>query len=297
MKSEQHHWWPTCLSRHWARDDGGVTWLRADGTEKSARPRSFGAIGNGHFMKLGQEGSGPTVWDQNFERVFQNSDDYIPQVIAYLEGMTFEARLHLPLRDRFLYGAIPDDLFDHLIEALVSLAIRSPMTREAAVGLAERLRGALPERERNSLIAANIRDMQKYAFRSLRGRGKVAVIYSPYRELVFGDGFYHNLTSVSSPLITARILAPLTPRLAVLYAVPMSYEPKPRLSTLVIHAEHATMLNDAVQVYARNAIFYRSEKPEIRDHFTIGSHMRYSSPENPVEEIVYSMPGIRRRVF
>src|SRR5690606_11016925 len=66
-KSERHHWWPECLSKHWADPDGGVHWLRPDGSEQRAKPAAFGVIGNGHFIKLGREAGETTAWDQNFE--------------------------------------------------------------------------------------------------------------------------------------------------------------------------------------------------------------------------------------
>jgi hypothetical protein len=294
-KSERHHWWPVCLSRYWAGDDGGVSKISANGVELRIRPAGFGVIGNGHFIKLGRMPGETTGWDQNFESEFQRADENIPRLIAFLEAMTFEVRSHASLRDRFVAGVIPDDFFDQLIETLISLAVRSPMTREAVVGIAERLRGALPERERNCIMALNMRDMHKTAFQTLRGRGKVAVISSPDREFVFGDGFYHNLTSVVAPPMNARILAPLTPRIAVLYAVPMRYSVEPKVSTLVINSDEATTLNQVVQVYARDAIFFRSEKPDISTEFSKGSHLQYNSSRNLVEEIVCRMPGVPSR--
>lgn len=77
-----------------------------------------------------------------------------------------------------------------MVESLASLAIRSPMTREAAVSIAERLRGPLPERERNTLITANLRDMHRRAKQAVSERGKATAIFSPHREFVFGDGFW-----------------------------------------------------------------------------------------------------------
>lgn len=126
-------------------------------------------------------------------------------------------------QSRVVSARVDDGQFLELVESLTSLAIRSPMTRAAAVGLAERLRGPLPEWERNSLIAANLRDMHRRAMRAVSQRGKATAILSPHREFVFGDGFYHNLTSGSMAPSSPRILAPLTPRLAVLYAIPRRY--------------------------------------------------------------------------
>lgn len=294
-KSERHHWWPECVSRKWADEGGGVHWLLPDGSERRARPDAFGVIGNGHFIKLGREAGEDTVWDQNFEDEFQKADDQFPRVLSWLESLDREDRVGQSLRDRFKPQPSPDERFLELVESLTSLAIRSPMTRAAAVGLADRFRGPLPERERNSLIAINLRDMHRRAMRAVSGRGKATAIFSPEREFVFGDGFYHNFTAGSMAPTSPRILAPLTPRMAVLYALPTRYTVEPRLSTLVIGADEAIALNEVVQVYARDALFYRSEPPELTDDFRSAKHLRYTSSRNPVEALVHAMPGVPDR--
>lgn len=295
MKSERHHWWPECLSQHWRDDAGGVHWLLPNGEVRRARPANFGVIGNGHFIKLGDNPGDSTPWDQNFENEFQQADNNFPRVIAWLEGLNYELRCNLPLRDRFLPQPATDEIFGSLVESLTSLAIRSPMTRSAAVSLAERLRGPLPEWERNSLIAANMRDMHRRAVRSFGSRGKATAIISPDREFIFGDGFYHNLATPGMAPASPRILAPLTPRLAILYAIPTQYTTEPRLSTLVISKREADALNEVVQVYACDALFYRSERPELSDDYKAGRHRRYTSSRNIVENLVHVMPGVPPR--
>jgi hypothetical protein len=294
-KSERHHWWPVCVSRHWSDVAGGVNWLLPDGEVRRSTPANFGVIGNGHFIKLGKHTAETTVWDQNFEHEFQQADSGFPRIIEWLDGLEREPRTGLERRRRFLPQESRPDLFAAMVEALVSLAIRSPMTRSAVVSIAEHFREPLPERERNTLIAINMRDMHRRVMQSLGGRGKAAAIFSPEREFIFGDGFYHNLTSVSALPISPRILAPLTPRMAVLYAIPTRYITEPQLSTFVIDAEEAGMLNDVVQIYASEALFYRSEKPQIIEEYRVGCHRRFNSSRNPVEQIVHDMPGVPPR--
>jgi len=294
-KSERHHWWPECVSERWADEDGGVHWLLPTGEERRARPESFGVIGNGHFIKLGNKPGEPTPWDQNFETVFHQADAGFPAVIDWLEGLTFEARHGQPRRSRFLPQPSSDVRFGQMVESLTSLAIRSPMTREACVGIAERFRGPLPEWERNSLIAMNMRDMHARAVQAFGVRGKATAILSPDREFVFGDGFYHNLTSPSGAPHAPNILAPLTPRLAVLYARPMQYTVEPRLSTLVIAADEAEALNRVVQIYARDKLFYRSDRPDVTEEYRAAKHLQFSSPGHLVEEMIHGMPGVPDR--
>ncbi|RXD01706.1 hypothetical protein EQZ23_19465 [Sphingomonas sp. UV9] len=51
-QAKRHHWWPECVSKHWADTAGGVHWILPDGEVRRAKPASFGVIGNGHFIKL-----------------------------------------------------------------------------------------------------------------------------------------------------------------------------------------------------------------------------------------------------
>ncbi|HET6803997.1 MAG TPA: hypothetical protein VFH59_00955 [Frateuria sp.] len=295
MKSERHHWWPQCVSERWTDTTGGVHWLLPTGEERHARPASFGVIGNGHFIKLGRQPGQSTSWDQNFEPVFQQADDRFPAVIDWLESLAFEPRMGQPKRERYLPQISSDKLFGHMVESLTSLAVRSPMTRETCVSLAEHLRGRLPERERNSLIALNLRDIHTRAVKAFGVSGKAAAILSPDREFVFGDGFFHNLNSLTGPPSQPRILAPLTPRLAVLYAIPMRYRDEPRLSTLLIDAGEADVLNQVVQIYARQALFYRSERPRVTDEFRASQHRRFIAPGHVVDEMIHAMPGVPDR--
>lgn len=294
-KSERHHWWPECVSKRWADEKGGVHWLLPTGEDRRARPESFGVIGNGHFIKLGREPGASPSWDQNFEPIFQQADDRFPAVIDWLEGLTFEPRMGHGRRGRFLPQPSSDELFAQMVESTTSLAIRSPMTRKSCVSLAEHFRGPLAERERNSLIALNMRDMHTRAVKAFGVRGKATAIWSPDREFVFGDGFFHNLISPSGPPHSPRILAPLTPRLAVLYTSPARYVVEPRLSTLVISAGEADALNHVVQIYACDKLYYRSEKPVLADEYRVGKHLRLSGPSHLVEEMIHSMPGVPDR--
>ena len=270
-------------------------WLLPTGEVRRDRPKSYGVIGNGHSIRFGNVPGAQTPWDQNFEVEFQQADDRFPAVIDWLESLEFESKIGQPRRSRFLPQPSPDDLFGQMVESLTSLAIRSPMTREACVSLAERFRGPLPERERNRLITINMRDMQRRAVKSLGRHGKATAIWSPDRELVFGDGFYHNLTSPSGEPLSPNILAPLTPRLAVLYARPIQYTVQPRLSTLVIGADEAEALNRVVQLYARDKLFYRTDKPELTDEYRAAKHLKFSSLGHFVEEMIHSMPGVPDR--
>ncbi|QNO25494.1 hypothetical protein EEB18_011810 [Sphingopyxis sp. OPL5] len=296
IKSAGHHWWPECVSEHWADDDGGVTWLLPDNSVRKSVPKNFGLIGNGHTIKIGENPSEVTPWDTSFEAEFQVADDNFPSVIDWLYRLD---RCYPPFSDaaeeRIVHVSAADKQFEMLIECIVSLAVRSPKHRETAVALAEEFRGPLPEWNRNSLIGVNMRNSQRNAVRSIRSSGKAMVIFSPDREFVFGDGFFHNILAPVEHLHGPKILVPLTPWMAVLFAKPSSYRLDPRLVTLVATPSEVDALNYAVQVYARNAIFYRSERPTVTDVFALGKHMVFASPRNSVDELIHKIPGIPPR--
>ena len=176
-------------------------------------------------------------------------------------------------RTRFRAVAASKGRLKSLVECLISLVVRAPMYRESAVSLAEHLRGPLRGRERQAVIGVNMRDAQRVLSESAGAGGKFAVLYSGDRELVFGDGFFHNITPPAQSMMSARLLVPLTPEIAVVYIVPSCYLTEPRLVTLVLTDAEVDALNLAVQVYARSEIFFRSQPPVVVDHFRRETHL------------------------
>lgn len=296
QKSERHHWWPEGVSERWKNADGMAHWLKPNGETVTAPPKNFGVIGNGHFIKLGQKPEDVTPWDENFEKVFQKADDDFPRLIDWMEGL--ERKLEADPRDvagRYLAQTADDATLAALTESVVSLAVRSPMNRQAACGLAEKFRGPLPSRERNSIIGLNMRLTQRRVSDVIGSRAKFCVIFSPQREFIFGDGFFSNIRSPGEGLMTHRVLAPITPNLAVLIVRPQQCRPDPRLVTLVATPAEVDAMNQAVQIYARDALFYRSERPEVTDAFRQQTHLLYAHPGNPLESLIHTLPGVPPR--
>lgn len=296
IKSERHHWWPECVSEYWADDQGGVHWLLPDGEIRRSTPNNFGVIGNGHHIKMGGNSDVPNPWDSSFEEEFSKADSNFPGIIDWLDTLDrCDPPFERPVASRMRAQVVDDDRFGLLIECLLSLAARSPMYREKGVALAEHYRGPLPERERNVIIGYNISRALRNAVRGIGGGGKALVIYSPEREFIFGDGFFHNLTVQGEHWHHPKLFVPLTPWTSVLFTRPMSYMTLPKLVTLVASAEEAVALNYAVQVYSRNAIFYRSEKPVVDEAYTQGRHLVFADHRNTIDELIYEIPGVPPR--
>ncbi|HST36959.1 MAG TPA: hypothetical protein VLK25_10075 [Allosphingosinicella sp.] len=296
LKSQRHHWWPECLSESWKDSKGCVTRIAPASEIRSAPPKNWGVIQNAHLIKIADDPNAFNPWDESYEHQFQRADDNFPRVIRWLEATFGEDRRDLKtLGARFVPQQVEDDIFNCLIECVVSLAARSPRTRDRAVSLAEHLRGPLPERKRNGLIGLNIRHFHRDVVKAAGGRGKIAVLYSPEQEFIFGDGFYHNLTTPPTPPHAPMIVAPLTPNITVLYARPLRYLTSPRLCTLIVTDEEVEALNNAVQVHSSKMIFYRNQKPKLIEAFQQERHLIYASTENFPDHLIHSVPGIPDR--
>jgi len=125
----------------------------------------------------------------------------------------------------------------------------------------------------------------------LNSRGKFVVLRSPDREFIFGDGFCHNLVLPSLP-ISPKIFVPLTPRIALLYVKPQKFYVEPRLSSLEVDADWTEGLNLGVHVYAKDAIYFRSDQPPMTEYFSANRHGFFASSNNAIDELVDQIPGI-----
>lgn len=291
IKSELHHWWPRCVSQHWTDKDGKTGWIRSDGSEKRLLPHALGAIGNAHHVKLGKDGNDFTDWDDSFEKAFDKADSNFPQLIKWLTNLEHSVIQDVELSKRFVKQDASDDQLRSLTESIVSLAIRAPKNREACVSLAENLRGPIKGLERNALIGLNMRNSQKMLTDSIGIKGKFAVLYSASKEFIYGDGFYHNVAGLINPPHNPRLLVPLTPSISIIISRPSSYRPEPRFSSIVLTAEEVDLCNRTVQVYSRDSLFYRNEKPEVIDDFRQNKFLRYIDPD-PMDMFFRGLPGL-----
>lgn len=188
-----------------------------------------------------------------------------------------------------------DELFSQLIECIISLAVRSPMFRENAVRAAEELRGKIDPKELSALIGLNIRHSLQTALKQIGKRGKAMVVFSPQREFIFGDGFFNNLTPPLDHLLNVTLFVPLTPRMAVLFARPSKFTVLPRLVTFVASEQETEALNLAVHVYAKGAIYYRTDRPAMTAHFAEDKHLVFAGPHNAVDQLMSEIPGMPPR--
>lgn len=113
------------------------------------------------------------------------------------------------------------------------------------------------------------------------GQGKFAVLFSSEQELIFGDGFYHTFTSSIGAPLEPKIIVPLLPDICVFYSRPMSYNPYPRLVTVELKKDEIDFINQTTMIYSKDYIFYKSQKPEITEHFSCRQFLEYEWNRHP----------------
>jgi len=289
-----HHWWPRCVSKNWADDDGFTSWISPDGTCKKIPPAKLGMIGNGHHIKLNANPSEDSPFDTSFENVFDNADSNFPTLIEWLSTLRYEKIPDKDFKDRFTPEVATNDQLKLFTECVVSLAVRSPMNREASVAIAEKLRGRLPSQERNAIIGLNMRNAQRMIADSIGCDGKYAVLLSENKEFIFGDGIFNNISGCINPPHSPKILVALTPMMSVIVSKPTSYKNEPRISTLVLNDSEVDECNKAVQIYSKSALFFRKDRPVLTDDFILDEHRKYGS-KGPLDVLIDGLPGVETR--
>ena len=292
LKSAVHHWWPQAISQHWVGEDGFVGALRSDGRHFRTQHGKLGGIKNAHNMKLSPEGQ-TSPWNHSFESLYDNADSAFPRIIDEIQSVVSSWMSADRSTESFEPVVVSEWLRQNLATSVVSLCLRGPLNRFMALGLAMKLReGKISPREQNTIIGHNIQYMLKDYSRYMSGRGKVALIYSPEQEFIFGDGFFHNLTTPGNMAHSPRMIVPLTPRYSVIYAMPSSMNPNPMFHACYVGADVATQMNRTIQVYSKDELFYANEKPCPGKDFLKSAFMRYEYGSNSADHLIAKIPGI-----
>lgn len=243
---------------------------------------------------MGEQGE-PSVWDENYEHVFQRADDGFPSIIQKLDCVSSLAKAGAK-RTRFVSFSLGQDQLDALVEGAVSLAIRSPVFRERCVALAESLRGPLPERERNRLIGANQRHCQARFSRSFKQRCVGALLVAPKRNLIFGDGVYSTISPPEPGSLGGYLLVAITPNMAVLLCQPLAYSPDRRLSVTQLSDNEVKVVNWATQVYSKRYLFFTGNLPQLEEPFLARAHGSLCPEADPIRRFAEALPGVSSRL-
>lgn len=279
LRSELHHWWPRSLSEHWEDTEQMVSRILPDGTVTRAPHGNFGAIRNAHHLKLG----GP--WDSTFEPIFGEADTEMGFIVAWL--LTLEAN-HAdpngPRLSRILAQSLPLERQHQLARTVASLVARSPRTRNAIRRTTEFYReeyGIAQPGADKTLIAMNQRGLYDAYRARLESSGRWAVLFSDSTEFIFGDGFLHNFPATANPMsVGAKCVLPLTPTITIVFMHPMSHPSEPKLVTMRLDNDEVEFFNRTVQVYSKDFLFFRSQRPELISAFAQHEFYEYRYHQN-----------------
>lgn len=274
LKTELHHWWPRTLSEHWRAPDQMVSVIRPNGDVLRARPGAFGGITNAHHIKKGYP------WDSTFEHIFNKPDSDINDFVSWIFTLeASRAESNHPMIERILAQPLPQERQQQMARIVASLLARSPRVRYAIKLGAEYFREQFgltdPTADKN-LIAGNQRGLYDAYRKLMENSGRWAILFSDSMEFIAGDGFLHNFpASVDGLNSGKKLVLPILPTTAIIYMFPMGYPTNPKLVTLRVDNDEVEQLNDLVQIYSRDLLFFRSEQPVISDAFRCGQHCEF----------------------
>jgi len=292
---EKHHWWPETLAKSWQDTSGFITRIAPDESSQPIAPKKLAKIGDAHNIIIGNG----STWGCTFEHDFDAVDGTFAEIIKRLTAITSIHRATYQESNNIYVSHDPGPAFlDSLTRSIVSLVVRSPLFRYREADFHKWLRQTglvkqpLDKKEEKLLIAANLIGEQQRISECISASGKFVVFFSQSSEFIFGDGFYHNIQPKQSHFHDIRILVPLTPCIAVLFARPFEYLLNPRFMTRRADTDLVALINDTVQVYSKDYLFYRSECPSLSEAFRAAEHLEYLPNHDPINRVIRSVPGV-----
>lgn len=278
LKTERHHWWPESVSQFWTDSEGNARQLSWDGREICSPPKNFGSITNAHHIKFAED----SVWNSSFENIFGKADSQFPKIIRWIENLEPPYKDDTELSNRFVPQQIPENALIELSECLASLIIRSPVSRNKIKLTVEQYRIGLKEpKAGKTLIALNMRHTYDTIVRTMQNGGKFAFLFSNPSEFIFGDGLLHNFSTGVIAHFNSRCVVPFTPNIAIVYIRPTSYRPEPRLVSIRLNSEEVRFFNNTTQIYSKDFVFYRHQKPPTLDDFSCRQFREFQYHKHP----------------
>lgn len=295
LSSELHHWWPQGMSKFWADAQGCASQLRHDSRLQRSPPGSFGAITNAHAIKM----KGP--WNGTIEPIFDFADSNLPRIVdSILSNLTKigERVTSAEARNKSIrpYPMTTDD-YKALAEGVAALVLRSPGFRNYIRGNTSSMRkdfGLPPISARDSLIAGQIHQWYSTAVQSFQ-QANMILLFSRAKEFILGEGYLNNVRG-SSYTFALRAVVPLTPELVVICYSGSGLVPPSALCWANGTAEDVSAINELAQIYTREFLYFRSEKPDVSEHFEKNEFLRLADHRaSVVEEIIEAARKTRSR--
>jgi hypothetical protein len=264
------------LQKYWMDRHGDVSWINPDGetNKKRVRNRKVAYKSHGHTMHRG------TRWETNFEDEFFSADDKASKVVEALRGLKPLGRTPAEflgllvkrarhLRDICKFYHLDEDIHRSLLLLLLSILIRSPANRSRYENYPARF--GLPPSD--DVGKANMHQQFRIAKELcetgfLSNQYFVLIHAPPFKKFIFGDGSLDWITGgLTGFSICGRTLVTLTPDLCVYFCTPNVMRPTPNCASLGAAPWMVDWINDIVQIYACNMLFFLGRPPVLTDVF------------------------------
>lgn len=300
IKKAHHHWWPKSLLNFWKNGNGEISQLFPSGhTVVQTSNRKIAGINDAHTARIGDQ---PSVWDQTFEHSFQDADQTFTSLVPAVEKLRPADALYTgPFSSRICSLEDSDLNRKDVLECCISLIARSPMTRDLTAKTVGYYRDRMsdgPSKTSNATMKNLVNLNHQHALKTFREAtahgGKFCILFAGEGEFIFGDGFFHNFSSIANAPMAPHFLIPLTPKASILYARPLAYNTAPLFSAMTLSNEEVGFANSTVMTYSRSMVFYRTIRPEITEEFKSEKHLIYEEMrENPVTQLIGELAAFR----
>jgi hypothetical protein len=296
LKSREHHWWPVGLQKYWKDEQGSVSSIDPDGNIQRNRVanRKIAKKSHGHTRLRG------TFWEANFEDEFASADNNASKVVDELlklepPGNRAAEFLGLQLRDRCRFYHLDEDIHRSLLLLLLSLLIRSPANRFRWQNYPARF-GFPPSKDTGKgNMQQQFQIAKKLCDTSSLANQYFVLIHSSDIEFVFGDGMLDWITSsLLGFRIDGRALVTLTPRLCVYFCTPREMRTTPNCASLGATPWMVDWINNIVQIYSCDNLFFLGGKPELTDVFRQREFKEHARKTDQFIDMMDEVAGNRR---
>ena len=305
--SRVHHWWPVVLQRYWTDKKGDVSWINsnAEVQKKRAKNRQIGKTHRGHTMDKG------SVWELNFEDIFSDVDNAIPDLLNVLQSLkpfgktprefvkliSISLRKEKKFKDICKFYELDDDVRRSLLLLIYSLLIRSPAKRLGYENYPKMFGLERDENVGKDNMFQCYSVAKKLCENSLNSDQFFVAIHSPpySKPFLFGDG---NLDWLTNNLVMNRIdgktLVPLTPRLCVYFCTPPRGSSEPNFAAFTAAPWQVNQINDFVQIHSKNHLFFRGRKPKLMKEFEANQFLFYKDRSDMLIEMLDDIAGVKK---
>ncbi len=307
--NKKHHWWPVALQSHWNDHNGDVWWIEPDDKVDKVRSanRKLGLKFYGHTIFRG------TNFVNNFESEF-DIDNKIHGILKSLKSMKprgtnfsdfvdlirklFKQKGKKDLRNICRFYDLDENLHRDLLLLMMSLLIRSPASRSRYEAYPSLI--GLPPNEdvgKMNMLQAYQSAKRICLSGSLSNRYFV-IIRAGFKNFICGDGTLDWISgSIDINRLNGKALIPLTPRICIYFCTPMVMRSSPNCAVFTAPPWMVDWINDITQIYSKEQLFYRYQRPKLTEAFKRRQHLTHSQQSDYLIDMLDELAGIPKPSF